>query len=62
MMIFGYEVGSTKVVVLGRSNWVQDPRGTRRVPKKGPKRECVGVLSVSSLCCSQSDNIFGTKV
>ena len=62
MMIFGYEVGSTKVVVIGRSNWVQDPRGTRRVQIKGPKRDCVGVLSVSSLSCSQSDNIFGTKV
>ena len=62
MMIFEYEVGSTKVVVIGRSNWVQDPRGTRRVPKRVQKRECVGVLSVNSLSCSQSDNIFGTKV
>ena len=63
MMIFGYEVGSTKVVVIGRSNWVQDPRGTRRVQKKRvQKRDYVGVLSVSSISSSQSDNIFGTKV
>ena len=43
MMIFGYEVGSTKAVVIGRSNLVQDQRGTRRVQKrvqkKGPKRD-----------------------
>ena len=38
MMIFGYEVGSTKVVVIGRSNWVQDPRGTRRVQKRVQKK------------------------
>ena len=62
MMIFGYEVGSTKVVVIGRSNWVQDSKTTRKVQKNVQKRECVGVLYVSSLSCSQSDNIFGTKV
>ena len=53
-MIFGYEVGSTQVVVIGRSNLAQDPRGTRRVPKKCPKkRECVAVHSVHSLSCTQ---------
>ena len=41
MMMFGYEVGSTQVVVIGRSNLAQDPRGTRRVQKKGPKKERV---------------------
>ena len=38
------------------------PKGNPQGPKKGPKRECMGVLSVNSLSCSQSDNIFGTKV
>ena len=59
MIIFGYEVGSTQVVVICRSNWVQDPRGTLRVQKRVQKES---VLSVNSLSCSQSDNIFGTKV
>ena len=38
------------------------PKGDPQGPKKGPKRECVGVLSVNSLSRSQSDNIFDTKV
>ena len=48
MMIFGYEVGSTQLVVIGRSNWVQDPRGTRRV-QKGSKKESVWVCSLLTL-------------
>ena len=53
-MIFGYEMGSTQVVVIGRSNWGLDPRGTHR-DKKGSKNrvllkiECVVVLSVHCL-------------
>ena len=38
------------------------PKGNPQDPKKGPKRECVGVLSVNSLSCRQNENIFGTKV
>ena len=49
MMIFGYEMGSTQVVVTGRSNWCLDPKGTHRAQKRGPKRECVVVLSVHCL-------------
>ena len=49
MMIFVYKVGSTQVVVIGRSNWVQDPRGTRRVQRKGPKKESVWVCSLLAL-------------
>ena len=50
-MIFGYEVGSTKVVVIGRSNWVQDPRGTPRGQKKGQKgsKKSVWVCSLLAL-------------
>ena len=48
MMIFGYEVGSTKVVVIGRSNWIQDPRGTCRVQKRVQK-ESVWVCSLLAL-------------
>ena len=48
MMIFGYEVGSTKVVVIGRSNWVQDPRGTHRVQKRVQK-DSVWVCSLLAL-------------
>ena len=52
MMIFGYKVGSTKVVVIGRSNWVQEPRGTKgnlQGPKRGSKKESVWVCSLSAL-------------
>ena len=48
MMIFGYEVGSTQVVVICRSNWVQDPRGTLRVQKRVQK-ESVWVCSLLTL-------------
>ena len=48
MMIFGYEVGSTQVVVIGMSNWAQDPRGTRRVQKRVQK-ESVWVRSLLTL-------------
>ena len=37
MIILGYEVGSTQVVVIGMSNWAQDPRETRRVQKRVQK-------------------------
>ena len=36
-MIFGYEMGSTQVVVIGGSNWGLDPRGTHRVQKRVQK-------------------------
>ena len=54
-MIFGYEVGSTRVVVIGRSNWGFDPRRTHRDQKRVQKeialenRERVVVLSVHCL-------------
>ena len=54
-MIFAYEVGSTRVVVIGRSNWGLDPWGTHRDQKRVQKqsalenRECVVVLSVHCL-------------
>ena len=54
MMMFGYEVGSTQVVVIGRSNWAQGPRGTRKVQKMvQKKRECVVVCGCALCSLSQ---------
>ena len=66
-MIFGYELGSTRVVVIGRSNWGLASRGAHRDQKRVQKeialenRECVVVLSVHCLSVALRATILAPR-